>query len=532
MTSKTPSAQVILTAALVLFSLTPAGAQSKLLGEIDFPNSGAPEAQEAFRRGVLFLHNFEYRDARMEFERARQADPDFVMAYWGEAMTHNHPIWMRQDSVAAVAVLSLLGESPAARANKAPTERERSYLHAVEVLFGTVEPAVGKSKRERDHLYRRAMEKLHEKYPEDHEATTFYALSVLGTAHEGRDFAIYMKAAAVADLVWQDNKKHPGAAHYLIHSFDDPIHAPLGLPMARVYAQIAPDASHAQHMVSHIFTALGMWDDVVEANEIARDVQDARRAELGQEPNVCGHYTSWLEYGYLEQGRFEAASKTMDDCANRMDEMPTGGERAYFANMRARYVLDTEDWPSADRWQADFSSPGPGYRNYHFTTGFSASKRGDVSGARAALGKMRTSAVEGRPGSEDRITPVAAMQLEGLIAIAEEGVEKGLNLLEESVLAEEELPLEFGPPVVVKPTNELYGEVLLQHGYAARAVNAFRRQLERTPNRTTSLLGLARAATAVGDIATVNEAHVKLGSIWHRADPSIPGLEEVREQTD
>ena len=245
-------------------------------------------------------------------------------------------------------VLERLGPTPAARGAKAPTQREKDYLWTLETLYGNTERSKGKSKEERDFLYLDEMRRLHEAYPQDHEAASFHGLSILGTAHNGRDFAIYMKAAAVLHQVWDENREHPGAAHYLIHSYDDPIHAPLGLPMARVYAKIAPAAAHAQHMVSHIFVALGMWDGVTKANTIASEVQNARRAELGKRENVCGHYPFWLEYGYLQQGRFDEAAKMMNTCFDRIKDNPAGHERWHFAAMRARYVLDTEDW-SAER---------------------------------------------------------------------------------------------------------------------------------------------------------------------------------------
>ena len=194
------------------------------------------------------------------------------------------------------------------------------------------------------------MRRMHETYPDDDEATVFYGLSILGTSHEGRDFATYMHAAAILTKVWDTNRMHPGAAHYLIHSYDDPVHAPLGLPMARAYSGIAPSAAHAQHMVSHIFVALGMWDDLVTANTIAVRVQAARTDEPQERRGAAGHYTAWLEYGHLQQGRFKAAAKVLDGAFKRMENDPTTSERNYFASMRARYVFDTEDWRAVERW--------------------------------------------------------------------------------------------------------------------------------------------------------------------------------------
>ena len=171
------------------------------------------------------------------------------MAFWGEAMTYTHPVWIQQDLAAARAVLARLGATPEARLAKAKTERERDYLRAVEILYGDG------TKEERDFRYADAMAALHQRYPDDVDATAFYALSLLGTAHEGRDFAIYMRSAALLEEVFPTHQHHPGVLHYLIHSYDDPVHAPLGMRAARLYGSVAPNAGHALHMTSHIFVA-------------------------------------------------------------------------------------------------------------------------------------------------------------------------------------------------------------------------------------------------------------------------------------
>src|SRR5690606_18685322 len=170
-------------------------------------------------RGLLMLHSFEYEDAREAFQEARRLDPAFAMAYWGEAMTHNHPIWQEQDRDAALEALGRLAPTPEERYAKAPTDREKDYLWTLDVLFGEG------SKEARDFAYADALAELANAYPDDLDAAAFYALAILGTAHDGRDFATYMQAAAVAEEVFAANPRHPGAAHYLIHAYDDPVHA-------------------------------------------------------------------------------------------------------------------------------------------------------------------------------------------------------------------------------------------------------------------------------------------------------------------
>src|SRR5437763_8307869 len=221
-------------------------AQTQRLGTIDFPTSGPAAAQSAFIRGVLLLHSFEYQDAARAFREAQRLDSGFALAYWGEALTYTHPLWNEQDRNAARAALQRLGPTAAARRSKAPTPREQAYLDAVEILYGEG------AKSERDTAYSAAMGRLVNQFPADREAKVFYALSLLGLNQGVRDTATYMRAAAIVEPVFQANPNHPRAAHVLIHAYDDPIHASLGLAAARADSRIAPDAAHAVHITTHI----------------------------------------------------------------------------------------------------------------------------------------------------------------------------------------------------------------------------------------------------------------------------------------
>lgn len=472
-----------------------AASQNNLLGKIDFPNSGAPNAQADFMEGILFLHNFEYEDAARAFRRAQQKDPDFVMAYYGEAKTHNHPIWMEQDTEAGIAILEELGESYTDRQSKAKTQREKDYLHTLEVLYGTAPKAKDRSKEERDDLYREAMKQLHKKYPDDHEVTAFYGLSILGTAHEGRDYAIYMQAAAELMDVWNQNKKHPGAAHYLIHSFDDPVHAPLGLPMAKAYAEIAPGAAHAQHMTSHIFLALGMWDDVVDANIVARDVQTTRQKELDEQTTVCGHYPWWLQYGYLQNGEIQKAEKVLKACYERVNGDHSGnmyGELWHFSVMRGHQVIDSENWDLYDRWTADISTESAPGRNYYFTSAFAALKTGNLKQAQNHLEKLKSVDVSDERNEATK-RDIQVMQIEGMILASSGDYEKATAILKEAAELESGLPVSFGPPTIVKPSYELLGDVFMETGNIEQAMKSYGKQLERTPERRRSLLAKEKA---------------------------------------
>ena len=225
------------------------------------PTPARKPSQADFLRGLALLHNFEYEEAADSFRNAQKLAPDFAMAYWGEAMTQSHPVWHEEDIDAAREVLKRLAPTPEARLAKAPTEREKLYLRSVEVLFGD-------GRKKSVTAARSILAELHRKFPDDVDGSAFYALAILGTAEKGRDFATYMRAAAVLEEVFPQHPHHPGVVHYLIHCYDDSVHAPLGLRAARIYSKIAPEADHAQHMTSHIFLALGMWDEEIAATKL------------------------------------------------------------------------------------------------------------------------------------------------------------------------------------------------------------------------------------------------------------------------
>ena len=387
---------------------------STLLGKIDFPNSGSAEAQPAFIEGVLYLHNFEYEQAAEAFRRAQEADPEFALAYWGETMTHHQSIWEKQEQDEGQVVLRRLNPTPEARAAMAPTPREKAYLGAVEVLFGTVEESKGKTRLEREILYREAMRRLHEAYPEDHEAASFYALSILGAGKTSRNFATYMRAAAIVMEVWDVNRLHPGAAHYLIHSFDDTAHAPLGLPMALAYSKIAPAAAHAQHMTSHIFLALGMWSDVVTANETAFEIEVKGTNEWSRE---ASHYVHWLHYGYLQQGRYQQAEELLETALRRLNKDTPARERGYYGTLYTQHLVESDAWDSAARWAAPEGVDIPS-SNYHFAWALEAINRGDLDAARERALLVQAGGA-GNPGiiMKESVASVLRLELEAKFAL-------------------------------------------------------------------------------------------------------------------
>ncbi|MEZ5330837.1 MAG: hypothetical protein R2991_02020 [Thermoanaerobaculia bacterium] len=496
------------------------------LGTISFPNSGAPDAQEAFVRGVLLLHSFEFADAREAFREAEGIDPGFALAYWGEAMTHNHPLWREQDRAAALAALEKLAPTPVERLAKAPTAREQGYLRAVEALYGEGD------KRARDQAYSREMERLSATWPDDLEAKSFYALSILGTTQGERDFATFMRAAAVAEEVFAFNPRHPGAAHYLIHSYDDPVHAPLGLRAARVYADIAPAAPHAQHMISHIYVALGRWADSIDANvkSFAVSVERAERKGLDADARNY-HALHWLEYSRLQLGELAQARALLDEMAGYAGETGSGRALWHWAAFRAAWAVETRgrDLPAG---------PDPEGLSFdaaileHFARGTVALAHGDVGAASAAAAGIRaaraaTAVREVGDGAavfetDLEVADVMAAQLAAGAALARGEEAEALETLGAAAAVEAALPLEYGPPSIAKPSHELLGEMLLSLDRPGEARAAFETALSRAPRRRLSLEGLAAASAALGDAEATRDACAELAAIDEHADDDVP----------
>ena len=520
-------------AAVAVITALPSTAygQSSNLGQIDFPTSGSPEAQAHFLQGALLLHSFEFDDAREEFQNASEIDPGFALAYWGESLTHHKLLWQRHDQKAGQDALEKLASSAEARLEKAPTEREKGYLRAAEVLF------FGKGdKNARSRAYADAMGQLTRQFPDDLEAASFYAVAILGTTDGERDFRTYMRAAGIVEEVFAKNPQHPGAVHYLIHSYDDPVHAPLGLRAARVYAKIAPAAAHALHMPSHIFVALGMWRETAASNVDSWAAADARVKRKGLTvKDRSYHALWWLHYTYLQQGRYREAEKQLQIMEEDVAELSVPITRRHMAAMRAAHVVETRHWDMAAR-AADLDLTGVRSElavAHWFASGMAAAKKGDVRGARQALAALQKMTAETAKvyGSQEQAGKVMDLQLQSLIAFATGGKKKALQLIQQASAAEDKMSLSYGPPSPVKPTHEQFGELLLELNNPTEARNEFERALERAPRRALSLLGLARAAAESGDAAASKNAYRELHDVWSQADEDLPELKEINGTT-
>ena len=492
-----------LAAAAVLASptaLTRAAGQTPApveLGTINFPTSAKPAAQASFLIGTKALFNFEFDLAGDAFREAQKADPAFALGYWGEAMSFNHPLWAEQDLASARRALEKLAPTAGARAAKAPVGKERELLEAADVLFGAGD------KLARDVAYAQALGRMHAKYPQDDEISVMYALSLLGTARPGeKSTRNAMQAAALALEVFQRHPQHPGAAHFIIHAFDDPDHAILALPAARAYSRIAPSAAHALHMPSHIFVQLGMWDDVVASNIVAYkaavDLADKKNLPRGREDF---HTLSWLQYAYLQQGKFDEAQKCVDQAKTVADKnLDNPRIRDGYASMKARQVVETARWEKLALPTGAVRDGGaPGYDGsaaYVFAAGVSAANLGDLATATLALEKLKAMRTQAESGSNAyRAKPFAIMEREvgAVIAATQNDMAAAEKQIKEATEIELSLDAPSGPTEPIKPSFELYGMLLQKQGRAKEAAAQFQQSLMRTPNRRAALEGLRQS---------------------------------------
>ena len=469
------------------------------LGSITFPTSAAPAAQAPFLTGVKGLYNFEFDIAAEAFRDAQKADPGFALGYWGEAMSYNHPLWAQQDLPAARKVMERLAPTAVARAAKAPAGKERELVESLEVLFGAGDKLV------RDIAYADALKTMHAKHPADDEIAILYSLALLGTGRPGvSNTRNAMQAAAIAQGVFQRHPQHPGAAHYIIHSFDDPDHAILSLTAAREYSKIAPSAAHALHMPSHIFVQLGMWDDVIASNIVAYkaavDLAVAKNLPRGREDF---HTLSWLQYAYLQEGKFDEAQKCVDQAKAVADKDTAGNIRDGYAAMKARQVVESAKWEKLALPTGAVKDGGaPGYDGsaaYLLAAGLSAAKLGDLATANVALDKLKAMRTQAETGSNAyRAKPFAIMEKEVAAAVASAQKDNAAaeKLLKEATVIELTLDAPSGPPEPIKPSFELYGDLLAELGRGPEAAAQYQASLQRMPNRRAAVQALAKTPAA------------------------------------
>jgi tetratricopeptide (TPR) repeat protein len=499
---------------------------------VTLQTSESSDAQAAFHRGITALHYFEYEDANEAFRDAARIDPSFAMAHWGEAMTYHQTLWRNENVPEARRALARLAPTPAGRIAKARTPKEQAWLDAVEHLFGDAD---ADTRRRR---YADAMAQFYAREPGDPDVASLYALALLGTmsrsligftdAHEGHSQAlagseVQTEVRGILERVLQSHPEHPGALHYLLHNQDDPQHAKQALAAARTLARIAPASSHARHMPAHIFLQLGLWHDAAlsDRSAFAESASWVARKRLDLALRNY-HALSWLQYELLQLGRYREARATMDELEPVVKASGQLGLLSDLSSMRARYVIESAAWTLL-AGENNF-----GNVNELFAIGVSAAYAGDVARAERARRGLADRAQDPREG--DLRPAIAIMELELVAAIAHAAGrgDEAVRTLQTAAEREAQLPAPLGLPAPIKPAAELLGEVLVAVGRPSEAVSFFAQTLLRYPNRSLSVLGLARAASAAGNPDAARRHYAILLTNYDQADADLPVLREAR----
>ena len=493
-----------------LFACTQVSNEQDTYGNITFQNSGVSDAQAAFLKGMKSLHSFEFDTARIAFQEAQNIDPSFAMAYWGEAMSENHPLWAQQDRERASIVLNSLAPSLEGRLSKVSTEKEKEYLKAIEALYFSEG-----DKLQRDFAYSDAMTKMYQRWPDDHEISIFHALSLLGTIRPGDNgYKRQALAGSISQKVFKDNESHPGAAHFIIHSFDDPDHAILALPAAKVYADIAPASAHALHMPSHIFVQLGMWDRVINSNIEAYAAAIENIEKLGLPAGREDFHTlSWLAYANLMLGEYEKASENLSTALATV-EKNNGNKRIYngYLNMKARHMIETGEWEDHNLMGLD-TIEGTNV-NWITAVGMSAAYRDDseiVDAVVERLSGIEKNALDSGKAYDAKRVSIMQKQVSAIAKLVANDIEAAVALAKEAAKIEiHEMQTPSGPPVPMKPSSELYAEILMAANRPSEAILAYEESLAWIPERTPSLFGFAKAASLSGEASRAEEMLAKI----------------------
>ncbi len=466
------------------------------VGKVDFPNSCSPAVQEKLLRGVAMLHSFYYRAAQKAFEEVAAEDNSCAIAAWGFA------------SILMANPLQGVGASPkdAPRAQGAvdrgrqmggKTERERDYLEAVAAYY---EDFANRPERVRQLARAKAYEALAAKYPNDDEAQIFHALYLACTQLQtDQSYSAWLKAAAILEKQFAKHPGHPGVAHYLIHSYDAPPIAQQGLPAARLYAKIAPDAPHALHMPSHIFTRVGAWADSAATNRRSADV-----AQKGNDPDQALHAMDYMTYAYLQLARDGEARKTWDEARTVTGLTGVAAGPYALAAMPARLAVERGAWGEAAKLV-----PSPSKYPYteamtHLARALGAARSADPAGAQKDIERIAALRDELRAAKNEYwANEVEVMRLASLawVSLAQKKNDEALGLMRKAADMEDKSEKNIVTPGRLLPARELLGDMLMELARPAEALKEYEASQLREPSRYRGLYGAGLAAAGAGDAA-------------------------------
>ncbi|HEX6409632.1 MAG TPA: hypothetical protein VFZ88_03475 [Sphingomicrobium sp.] len=514
--------------------------QLEKLGKVNFQTSCSPQAHATFTRGLTLLHSFEYPQAEAAFNEAATTDPSCSIARWGVAMSLYHPLWAPPSKTELERAHAALAK---AEAMPAKTERERDYVAAVAAFYRDSEKLDHKT---RALAYNAAMAALHKRYPADREASIFYALSQVaaGTQDNDPNFSREKEAAAILNAVLKEEPDHPGVAHYLIHNFDYPPLAELAVPAAQRYATIAPDSPHAQHMPSHIFTRLGMWEESIASNlrseAAARALMKSEGFDGGSNEQL--HAMDYLAYAYLQRGQEAEAQRVLADL-NKMQKvnLPIFTVAYAATAVPVRIALENRRWKEAASLKLPDNVAGLvpldtfQWAEAHvvFARAVGAARGGDAALARAEIGKLKAieDALVVPPGTYDwrKQVTIERQVAEAWLASAEGKKDEAVKLMTAAADLDDATEKHPVTPGAILPAREQLGEVLLEQGRGSEALAAYEASLKRAPRRLVSLYGAARAAKLAGDGTKAGRYYAELAEMTKASDGTRAEIKEARE---
>jgi tetratricopeptide (TPR) repeat protein len=525
--------------ALATAAQVPDHSHGPRLGKVSFETSCGADANAAFQQGLGWLHSFEYEEAARTFAKAVKADGSCGIASWGIAMSYYHPLWAPPT---AAELEKGRGALAAARAAGTKNQREQAYVAALDTFYRDSERVDHKT---RALAYSAAMKEMHERYPQDHEAAIFYALSLVaaGTMDKDPGFGKEKEAGAILNRVLALQPDHPGVTHYLIHGFDYPSLAELALPAARRYANIAPASPHAQHMPSHIFVRLGLWDEAIESN-LASEAASRAFAKAQGLPGSSSerlHAMDYLAYGYLQTGQDGGAERILAELNAIRRADPPIFTVAYAATaIPARLVLERRQWKDAASLQlqdnvrnlaplADFKW---GEAHVRFARAVGAARSGNSEGARTEVARLK--AIERSltipAGTYDWRMQVAVERqiAEAWLANAEGRKQDAASLMRAAADLDDATEKHPVTPGAVLPAREQLGELLLELGRPGEALTEYESSLKRAPRRLAGLYGAARAAERTGDRAKAHGYYAQIVDLTKNTGATRAEVREAR----
>jgi tetratricopeptide (TPR) repeat protein len=505
-----------------------------IVEEVDFPISCGPTAQMAFKHAVWTLHSFWYPEALKAFTAISEAEPGCAMAYWGVAMSNWYPLWFPPNPAMLKAGSEAVEKAIAAGPK---TQREKDYIAAIATFYRDSDSL---DHHTRAVAYEKAMEQVYLRYPEDREAAVFYGLALNASAlPTDKTYTNQRRAAEILNKIWAQEPSHPGAVHYLIHSDDSAQFADAGVSAAICYSKIAPNVPHALHMPSHIFTRLGLWQQSIDSN-VAAHTAAITYAEKNLGPggfdSETVHSMDYLEYAYLQTAQDDKAKAVVDELISfRQNNSPNLPTAYAVAAIPVRFALERRDWTAA----ASLLEPKIGFplerfpwakAMIAFARALGSAHTGDIAAAQAEIADLQSledKLLEAKDTYWANQVEVQRLGASSILAHVQGDDKKAVELARAAADLDGTMDKHPATPAAVLPARELLADLLLELNQPDAALKEYEQSLHSEPKRFRSLLGKARAAKQLGDVAAAHDLYQKLVALSSSAG-TRPELSEAR----